>query len=176
MVRKEEWDILKERDRILSENARILTAENQDLRNNITDVQAEAHRLEHIIIPDLQCQITTLQTDNAGLRRSLDNATEHAEKHHREVERLEKENKNLREENVDLRSRIRSLNKQLDGSASRRVSELLREVDFLKGEIRHWKCKFEDIDRLYCEIRDKLESRTQRLEAYEEILKRRRII
>lgn len=169
-ISKEEWTILKERDRILTDNNKILTNDNNDLRASLADAQAEAHRLGHVVVPDLQCQIATLVADNAGLRRSLDAATEHAEKHHREadrlqgkVDRLEKEAKDARDEIADLRCRLKALTKQLDGNCNRRLAEMAKELDYWRDQARSWKCRFED----------KLEFRTQRVGTYDDILKRR---
>ena len=176
LIRKDEWDILKERDRILTDNNKILTTENQDLRAALADSQAEAHRLAHMVVPDLQCQVAALQSDNAGLRRSLDTAAEHAEKHHREVDRLqtrveklEREGRDLRDVNADLRSRIKALKDQLDGSCNRRIADLTREVHYWKDQTRHWKCRFED-------LADRLEFRTQRVDPFDDILKRRTVV
>lgn len=182
-VSVEEWNVLKERERILDEQNRSLIDENKSLRASLAAAQAEVHRLEHCVIPELQSQNNTLYADNQSLRRSIDNAAEQAAKHNAEMERmqskvdkLQKENKEGKEENCDLRSRIRSLMKQLDRSCNQPLSDLAREVAHWKEEARYWKSKFEDLERRHCEVLDVLEMRTERMEAYEEILKRRRII
>lgn len=179
MVRIEDWKILKDRDRILSDNNQALgdsnkslITENQDLRTSISAVQAEAHRLEHAVIPDLQCQIASLQADNQSLRRSVDNAADQASKHNKEldklqcrIDKLEKENKEFRDDNHDLRTRVRALLRQLDQSCNRRMSDLVREVDYWKDEGKYWKSK-------YYEIIDDMDIRTERMKSYEEILRR----
>lgn len=172
----EEWNILKERERVLYD-------ENKTLRSSLSAAQAETQRLEQCVIPDLQAQNNALYADNQSLRRSIDNATDQAAKRNAEMERLqekvdklEKENKETKDENEDLRVRNRHLRNLLDQGCNRRVPDLPRELEDLRDRVRHWKYKFEDLDRHFCEMRDTLKIRTERMEAYEEILKRRRII
>lgn len=182
-VSVEEWNILKERERCLDEQNRSLVDENKALRTSLSAAQADVHRLEHCVVPELQARNDALYADNQSLRRSIDNATEQAARHHAEMEKLrcrndklEKEAKDAREEACDLRDRIRHLTKQLDQSCNRRVAELARDVARWKEETRYWKSKFEDLERRHCEMLDTLEMRTERMEAYEELLKRRCII
>lgn len=179
----EEWNILKERERVLDEQNRSLVGENKTLSASLSAAQAEIHRLENCVIAELQTQNNTLYADNQSLRRSIDNATEQAAKQCAEIEKLqckvdklEKENKETKDENCDLRSRIRSLSRQLDQSCNRRLSDLGRELEHWKNEARCWKLRFEGVDRRLCEALDMLEMRTERMKSYEEILKRRGII
>ncbi|KAG9256410.1 uncharacterized protein F5Z01DRAFT_509387 [Emericellopsis atlantica] len=182
-VSKEEWNTLKLRERSLEEQNCALADENKALRASLAASQAETQRLEQCVIPDLQAANAALLADNDSLRRSIDNAADHASKHAGEVaklqckvDKLERELKESKEETCDLRSRIRNLTRQLDGSCSRRVSELLKELSYWKHETRFWKDKWEDLNRRHHEMLDTLESRTERMESYEEILRRRRIV
>lgn len=182
-VSVEEWNILKERERILDEQNRALADENKSLRDNLSAAQAEVHRLEHCVIPDLQAQNNILYADNQSLRRSIDNAAEQAAKHHADMDKLqckadklEKENKEVKDENCDLRQRIRALSKQLDQSYNRRVADLAHELAHFKEEAQYWKARFENVKCRLCEALDTLDIRTERMRAYEEILKRRGIM
>lgn len=168
-VSREEWNVLKERERLLDENNKALLEENKCLRGNVAAVQEEVTRLQHCVVPELQGRNDTLFAENVSLRRSVDTAAAHASKHHVELERLqckidklERDYKKVDEENCDLRSRIRNLTRQLDQSCNRRVQELLKDV-------RYWKDKLADVQEV-------LDLRTRRMEAYEDILRRRGII
>lgn len=161
--------MLKERERLLDENNKVLLEENRCLRDNVAAVQEEVTRLTHCVVPELQARNDTLFAENASLRRSVDAAADHASKHHIELDRLqckidklEKDSKKAEEENCDLRSRVRNLTRQLDQSCNRRVQDLMREM-------RYWKNKAADLEEV-------LDLRTRRMKAYEDILKGRGII
>lgn len=161
-VSREEWNVLKERERLLDENNKALLEENKCLRGNMAAVQEEVTRLQHCVVPELQARNDSLFAENASLRKSIDTAAGHASKHHIELDRLQCKVDSVEKENCDLRTRIRNLTRQLDSSRDRRVQELYKEV-------RYWKDKFADIQEV-------LDLRTRRMEAYEDILRRRGII
>jgi chromosome segregation ATPase len=181
-VSVEEWNLLKERERILDVNNQALIAENNTLRSSLSSAQSDVHRLEQVEIPALQAQINTLAADNDALRRSNDNAADLAARHHAEeeklnckIEKLQKQNRESQDEVSELRVKVRSLTRQLEDSCGRRIGDfpLIKE---LREEIQSWKCKFDDLHRDYKHILGILDTRTERMHAYEEILKRRHII
>lgn len=181
-VTRDEWKSLLERERVLEESNIGLATENHSLKSNLAAAQADANRLS-ALVPQLQTQISALYADNESLRRSIDNAGEHSARHYREVERLEhkvdkleKEKKDVKDENADLRVRLRALSRQLDEGFNRRVDDLVRDVDYWKAQCRSWKSKFDDLRHRHDVILTTLEARTEKMDAYEEILKRRRII
>lgn len=172
-----------ERERVLAETNKVLVAESIAIKGQLSAAHAEAHNLCHVVVPQLQAQIATLVADNESLRRTLDNAGNNSSKHCREedrlrhkAERMEKENKALKEDNSDLRTRVACLSRQLEQSSSRRLADLVRDVDYWKEQTRFWKGKFEDTKRRHDDACGTLEIRTEKMRAYEEILKRRRII
>lgn len=183
----DEWNTLKERERVLDENNKTLVAENKSLRSSLSASQAEAHRLEHVVLVQVQSQLSVVYDDNQGLRKSLDKAAESVAKHHAEAERLqdknekmEKDLKDARDEISDLKSKIRHLTKDIDDRVCRicrGVTEIRKDVDYWRGQSRdHWKAKWEDLKRRHDQLIELLDSRTERMKAYEEILKRRSII
>jgi FtsZ-binding cell division protein ZapB len=102
-------------------------------------------------------------------------AASSSSKHHREEERLrykvakvEADNLALREENAALREKNRSLSRQIDQSFSRRVSELVAEVDTWKYHYRHWRARYEELLKRYNDIYDLMETRTKKMKGYEE--------
>ena len=182
-VGRDEWNRLAERERCLDEANKSLVAEVSALKASLSAAQAEAHHLCHVVVPQLQGQINVLLADNDALRRSLDNAGNSSSKHCHELDRLkgiiaalEKEKCALAADNAGLKDKIKSLAKQLEQACGRRVSDLLADIDYWKDQVRYWKCKFEDTRRRHDDTCGMLEIRTEKMRAYEEILRRRRII
>ena len=186
-VSVEEWNTLKERERVLDENNKALVTENEGLRASLSATQAEAHRLEHVVLPQVQNQLSVMCDDNASLRKSLDKAVDNVAKHHAENEKLREKNERLekdlretRNENIDLKARVRHLTREIEDRVCRicrGVTEIRKDVDYWRGQSRdHWKAKWEDLKCRHDQLIELLDSRTERMKAYEEILKRRCII
>lgn len=182
-VGREEWNRLVERERCLDETNKSLVCEVSALKASLSTAQAEAHHLCHVVVPQLQGQINVLCADNDALRRSVDNAGQNSSRHCREEERLkqtidklEKDKDDLKKENADLREKVKCLSRQVEQGCGRRLSDLLRDVDYWKDQCRYWKSKFEDMRQRHDDTCGILEIRTKKMRAYEEILKRRRII
>lgn len=174
-VTREEWNSLVERGRALEESNIALASDNRGLKT-------ELDRL-NCLVPQLQNQNAALYAENESLRRSVQNAGDHSARYSREVERLEikvdkleKEKRDIKDENSDLRVRVKSLSKQLDDSFNRRVTDLVREVDYWKDQYRMWRSKHDDLGRRHDVILLTLDTRTDKMKAYEDILKRHRII
>ncbi|KAL7926562.1 hypothetical protein ACQKWADRAFT_143262 [Trichoderma austrokoningii] len=171
-VSLDEWNSLVEKERKLEEVNKSVVDENNRLK---TTSQADAKRLAVVVVPNLEKQIASLSIENEALRRSIDKTGDSSSKHHREEERLryrvaksEADNLELREENAGLREKNRSLSRQMDQSFSRRVSELIAEVDTYKYHFRHWRARYEELLKRYNDIYDLMESRTKKMKAYEE--------
>lgn len=182
-VSVDEWNHLKERERCLEETNKSLVAEVSALKAGLTAAQGEAHHLCHVVVPQLQQQIHLLTVDNEALRKSLDNASHNEGKHCRDeeklrqtIDKLDKEKKELKEENHCLKDKIKHLQRQIESGVGRRSSELLREIDYWRDQYRYWKDKYEHAKRNHDDVCVTLEVRTEKMRAYEEILKRRRII
>jgi chromosome segregation ATPase len=182
-VSVDEWNHLKERERCLDETNKSLIAEVSALKAGLAAAQGEAHHLCHVVVPQLQHQVHLLSADNDALRKSLDNAAQNEGKHCREeeklketIDKLEKEKKELKDENHTLKDKIKSLQRQVESGCSRRMTELIREVDYWRDQYRYWKDKYEDAKRSHDDICVTLDIRTEKMRAYEDILKRRRII
>ncbi|KAG5971340.1 hypothetical protein E4U55_001245 [Claviceps digitariae] len=195
-VRVDDWNHLKERERHLQEANSHLATEVSTLKANLAAVQAEAHNLSQVVVPQLHSQIGILTTDNEALRKSLDNAGNNEGKHCREeeklkqtIDKLDKEKKELKDENATLKDKLKTLQRQTerggcDGRCSRSRSRsrsrssdlLLDEIEHWRNLYRHWKDKHDDAKRLHDDVCATLEIRTEKMRAYEEILKRRRII
>ena len=168
-VDRAEWEALKERERTLAESNKSFAVENNSLKANLSSAQQEIHRLVHGIIPQLQSQVAA--------------AGEQAQRHYREAEsqrqragRLDRENKELRAETADLRMRVQELRRQLDGSTSRRVTDLLKDVEYWKDQFRRMKSKNDAAWRQYDELVATLRIKSDKLAAYEDILRRRGLI
>ena len=182
-VSREEWKRLVERERCLDETNKSLVCEVSALKASLSTAQAEAHHLCHIVVPQLQGQINVLCADNDALRRSIDNAGQNSSRYCREEERLkemidklEKEKNDIKKEATDLREKVKCLARQVEQGCGRRLSELLRDMAYWKDQCRYWKLKFEDSRQRHDDTCGMLEIRTEKMRAYEEILKRRRII
>lgn len=182
-VNRAEWNALVERERKLGETNTGLVAENTAMKANLSAVQAEAHQLQTVVMPQLQSQIGVLVADNESLRRSIDNAGQHSSTHfieeerlRQKIDRLERDNKDAKEENCTLRNRVATLSRQLEQGCNRRATDLLREVDYWKDQCKFWKGRFEDTKKRHDDTCGMLDIRTEKMQAYEEILKRRRII
>ncbi|KAH7320962.1 hypothetical protein B0I35DRAFT_428236 [Stachybotrys elegans] len=182
-VTQEEWNAMVERERELQKSNKGLENENDTLKAALLTSQADIHRLNNHVVPRLQDQVASLFAENQSLRRSIDNVGDRNYKHHREVDRLnlkieklETENKLTRDENEDLRVRIKALSKQLDQGFNRRINELIQELDHWKEHFRHIKERYDYLKQQHEKLLDALEARTRKMEAYEDILKRRGII
>lgn len=182
-VKRDVWDRMKERERCLEDINKSLIAEVNALKSRLSTAEAEAHHLCHVVVPQLQNQVNVLSADNEALRRSLDNACQNECRHGRDeealkqtIEKLEVEKKELKAENCSLKDKIKHLQRQVDAGCGRRTSELIREIDYWKEQYRWWKSKFEDTKQRHDDVCVTLEIRTEKMRAYEEILKRRRII
>ena len=181
-VSREDLDRLKERERTMAEANQVLFSETQSLKTNLASAQVEINRLARIV-PQLESQNSAFYADNQALRRSLEHADDYPTRHRRDPERLqvkvgrlEKENIELKSENSDLSARVRSLSRLVDQNLSRRVSDLLRDLNDWKDKCLSWRARHEDLQLKYDRIQATLESRTERMEAYEDILRRRGFI
>ncbi|KAJ4857615.1 hypothetical protein T069G_08512 [Trichoderma breve] len=182
-VSLEEWNALVDKERKLEEINKSVMDEIDRLKSIASTSQAEAKRLTVVVVPGLEKQIGVLTIENESLRRSIEKTGDSSSKHHREEERLkykivklEADNLELREENAGLREKTRSLSKQLEQSFSRRVSEILGDVDFWKHQYRHWRSRYDELLKRYNDIFDLMETRTKKMKAYEDILRRNDMI
>ncbi|KAG6037674.1 hypothetical protein E4U41_004861 [Claviceps citrina] len=193
-VRVDDWNRIKERARRAEEQNKHLVAELDALKASVATeldalkaglatAQAEAHDLATAVVPQLQSQVTLLTTDNEALRKSLQNASDNEGKHCREeeklkqtVDRLERELKELKDENAGLRVRAKHLQHKVEQGSDRRLTDLLVEIGYWRDLYRHWKGKYDGVKRLHDDVRITLDIRTDKMRAYEEILKRRGII
>ncbi|KAK1239496.1 hypothetical protein MKX07_008984 [Trichoderma sp. CBMAI-0711] len=186
-VSLEEWNALVDKERKLEELNKSVVDEVNRLKATASTAQAEAKRLTVVVVPGLEKQIGVLTIENEALRRSIektvgDNSSS-SKHHHREEERLrfkitklEADNLELREENAGLREKNRSLSRTLEQSFSRRVSELLGDVEFWKHQYKHWRSRYEELLKRYNDIFDLMETRTRKMKAYEDILRRNDMI
>ncbi|KAF7541346.1 hypothetical protein G7Z17_g11987 [Cylindrodendrum hubeiense] len=182
-VSKEEWKALAERNHALEEANQAFSVQNDSLRTTLSVAQAEAHHLNHAVVPQLQEQVAILAADNEALRRSIDSSSGSSTRTHRDiaklrhkVSKLEKENQHVKDENSDLRVRLHELSKQIDQGVSRRVSELTREIEYWTNQRRFWKSKYEELLERYNGMCTILDTKTEKVEVYEDILRRHRII
>ncbi|KAM0251316.1 hypothetical protein ACHAQJ_008210 [Trichoderma viride] len=171
-VSLEEWNALVEKERRLEEINKTVVDECNRLKSTS---QAEAKRLAVVVVPSLEKQVAVLTIENEALRRSVDKTGDSSSKHHREEERLrykvakfEADNLALREENAGLREKNRSLSRQIDQSFSRRVSELVGDVEFWKHQYRHWRARYDELLKRYNDIYDLMETRTKKMKTYQE--------
>ncbi|KAK7419154.1 hypothetical protein QQX98_003493 [Neonectria punicea] len=178
-VSREEWKAIAERTHALEEANQAFGIQNDTLRANLSIAQAEAHRLSHAVVPQLQEQVASLSAENQALRFSLENSTgSHREiaKLRHKVSKLEKENQHAKDENLDLRHRLRELSKQVDQGQHRRVAELTKEVEYWSNQRRFWKTKFEELQERFNGLFSILDAKTEKIEVYEDILRRHRIL
>lgn len=189
-VSRDEWNRLVERERCLAETNRGLTDEVNALRTSLSAAQAEAHHYSHNVVPQLQGQVNALTADNEALRLSVDNAARQSceeERLRQIIDKLEKDKCcleqarcSLERENADLkaetRERIRCPSRPMEPGCGRRLPDLSRDAEYWKDQCRQWRSKFEDTRRRHDDTCGILEIRTEKMRAYEEILKRRRII
>ncbi|KAF4465072.1 intermediate filament domain-containing [Fusarium albosuccineum] len=181
-VSREEWKTLIKQNDLLDEANQAFANQNETLRARLHSAEAETHRLCHVVVPQLKDQIASLAADNECLRRSIDNASgssswshHNAEKLHSKVCMLEKENKSLRDDNGDLRFRLRELGKQIDQNLSRRVADLTKQIEYWTNQSGFWKKKYEELRERHIGLITVVESKTEKIEVYEDILKRRRV-
>ncbi|TDZ74710.1 hypothetical protein CTRI78_v000651 [Colletotrichum trifolii] len=165
---RDEWNDLVTRERKLREVNECLIRDNNTLKCNFQEAEAEARRLAGIL-PLLQTENKALRDENAALRCSLENAGGSAGKYHREVERL--------------RGRLHRLERERDGLIAR-IKELSRHyvsdrVGDLKRTIIIWQRRFEALDdhnkRLRRDIdsqRCVIQEQAGRIRLYERVLRR----
>lgn len=170
-ISQEELDKILERERQLREANETLTRENNNLKTNLQNADAEARRLQGWIGP-LQEQNQALVAENKSLRRSIDNAGEHSLQHHREAEKLRHKIHKLERDNGELSARVRELSRRVQDVVSDRIAELLDAVDA-------WKRKFESSEDRFMRLRRDYEDQaaiviehSDRVTVYERILRR----
>ncbi|UPK98092.1 hypothetical protein LCI18_009027 [Fusarium solani-melongenae] len=181
-VSREEWKTLVKQNQQLEEANQDFAAQNETLRVRLHNAEAETHRLCHVVIPQLRDQVEHLTAENECLRRSIDNSCDSTSRSHRELDnlrakvcRLEKENKTLKDENGDLRYRVCQLSKQIDQSLSRRVADLTKQIEYWTNQSGFWKKTYEELRERHIGLITVVESKTEKIEVYEDILKRRRV-
>ena len=166
-----------ERERTLESANKNLNCEVGKLKNSLSAAEAEVHRLGRVVVPQLECQISTLTAENQELRRALEcnsgNWSKHhaaeLEKLHRRIECLEKENKDLRCDKSHLGKRIEDLLRQLGDRCNRSVNHLI-------DDIAHWKDKFFDMQDRRNSVSDLLDTQEVKLRKYEDMLRRNGLI
>ncbi|KAM0559456.1 hypothetical protein ACHAPJ_004486 [Fusarium lateritium] len=182
-VSREEWRTLVRQNELLDEANQAYAMQNETLRSRLHSADAENHRLCHVVIPSLNDQIASLSRDNECLRRA---AEKHCDPphlgHHHDIEKLrsklcklEKENKTLRDDNGDLRFRLRELSKQIDQNLSRRVADLTKQIEYWTNQSGFWKKKYDELRERHLGLITIVESKTEKMEVYDDILKRRRV-
>ncbi|CEJ91598.1 hypothetical protein VHEMI07300 [[Torrubiella] hemipterigena] len=182
-LRREEWIRLVEAERTLQATNHRLVCEVNGLKESLTTARADLHQFGSVVVPKLECQIAALKAENEGLQKSVENATcqLHAsyklvESLETKIEHLEKDSKTLKCQNDDLKHRVKELSRQLSESCSRRVSDLAREVEHWKERMCYWKNQYDDLYQRYNEMCHTLRLRTEKMLAYEEILRRHHYI
>jgi chromosome segregation ATPase len=176
-VGREDWKRMVERERTLESANKSLNCEIGKLKSSLSAAEAELHRLGRVVVPQLECQISTLTAENQELRRALDcnsgNWSKHhaaeLEKLHRQIECLEKENKDLRCDKSHLGKRIEDLLRQLGDRCNRSVNHLI-------DDIAHWKDKFFDMQDRRNSLSDLLDTQEMKLRKYEDLLRRNGLI
>lgn len=191
-VSVDEWNMIKERERVLDEENRRLTVDGEALRAELTAAQGEVHRLSTCVVRDLEKKNETLSADNDALRQTVDKAADQAAKYQVDLDelreragRLDRENKVIGHTNDELRARIRELERDHDhhhhhhhddddhAPGPGRLLHLLRDVRYWRDEAHRWRAKFEALDKKHANILELLDLRTRRMESYEEMLRRR---
>ncbi|CEI65265.1 hypothetical protein FVEN_g6304 [Fusarium venenatum] len=188
-VSREEWKTLIRQNELLDEANQAYAVQNETLRSRLHASEAETHRLCHVVIPSLNDQVAKLSRENECLRRAAEKPCDPpvhilpiSTHHHSELERLrekvcklEKENKALRDDNGDLRFRLRELSKQVDQSLSRRVADLTKQIEYWTNQSGFWKKKYDDLRERHLGLITIVESKTEKTEYYDDVLKRRRV-
>ncbi|KAL7799797.1 hypothetical protein V8C37DRAFT_92530 [Trichoderma ceciliae] len=182
-VSLDEWNALVDKERKLEEINKSVVDECNRLKSTASTSLAEAKRLAIVVIPGLEKQVGVLTIENEALRRGIEKTGDSSSRHHREEERLrykitklEVDNLELREDNAGLREKNRSLSRQIDQSFSRRVSELVGDVESWKHQYHHWRSRYNELLKRYNDVFDLLETRTKKMKAYEDILRRNDMI
>jgi chromosome segregation ATPase len=182
-VSREEWRTIIRQSELLDEANQAYAAQNETLRSRLHSSEAETHRLCHVVIPSLNDQIAKLSRDNECLRRDAEKPCDPPVHHHlHDLEKLrsklcklEKENKALRDDNGDLRFRLRELSKQVDQNLSRRVADLTKQIEYWTNQSGFWKKKYDDLRERHLGLITIVESKTEKTEYYDDVLKRRRV-
>lgn len=188
-VSREEWRTLVRQNELLDEANQAYATQNETLRSRLHASEAETHRLCHVVIPSLNDQVAKLSREIECLRRAAEKPCDppvHTlpipTHHHHELERLrskvcklEKENKILRDDNGDLRFRLRELSKQIDQSLSRRVADLTKQIEYWTCQSGFWKKKYDELRERHLGLITIVESKTEKTEYYDDVLKRRRV-
>ncbi|KAF5019031.1 hypothetical protein F66182_8966 [Fusarium sp. NRRL 66182] len=172
-VSREEWRTLIRQNELLDEANQSFAVQNETLRSRLHSAEAEAHRLCHVVIPSLNDQIASLSRDNECLRRSSNDCD--VEKLQSKLCKLEKENKTLQDDNGDLRFRLRELSKQIDQNLSRRVTDLTKQIEYWTNQSGFWKKKYDELRERHLGLITIVESKREKVEVYEDVLKRRRV-
>ncbi|KAF4444433.1 hypothetical protein FACUT_644 [Fusarium acutatum] len=182
-VSREEWRTLIRQNELLDEANQAYASQNETLRSRLHSSEAETHRLCHVVIPSLNDQIAKLSCENECLRRAAEKPCDppvhtyhfELEKLRAKICRLEKENKTLRDDNGDLRFRVRELSKQIDQSISRRVADLTKQIEYWTNQSGFWKKKYDELRERHLGLITIVESKTEKTEYYDDVLKRRRV-
>lgn len=169
LVGRDEWKRLAERDRCLGDANKSLAASTAGLKASLATAEAKAHHLGHVVVPQLQGQVKVLCADNEALRRSLDKAAAvhgpwrpcgDCERHRQAADAL----------NRDKR--------RLEAQAAKLAAELEQQGDagYWRDEVRCWKARYEDSQRRHDDTCGMLVLRTDKMRAYEELLRRRGLL
>ncbi|KAG5999958.1 hypothetical protein E4U54_001606, partial [Claviceps lovelessii] len=172
----------------LQSQINVLTTDNDALRKSLDNAGSnegkhcrEEEKLQQTI-ERLDKEKKELKDENSGLKDKV-----------KDLQRqMDKEKKETKNENSDLKDKVKDLQRQMEhmeqtrcnGRCSRsRSHSRSRSSDLLLDEIEHWrklyriwKDKHDEAKRLHDDVCVTLEIRTEKMRAYEEILKRRRII
>ncbi|CRK34031.1 hypothetical protein BN1708_016307 [Verticillium longisporum] len=174
-VSREDWKALVERERCLRDANDVLTRDNYTLKCTLQATDGELRRYQ-AWVPQLQDRIQCLAADNAALKRSLDSAGGHSEKHYREIERL-------KQRLLKADREIGGLNDRLKDMLRRAGHGVQDRIDDLTGIIHDWKRKFEVVDEHNIRLRRDLDNRNsviseqfERIDAYERIMRRHGLV
>ncbi|KAG7114110.1 hypothetical protein HYQ44_008812 [Verticillium longisporum] len=174
-VSREDWKALVERERCLRDANDVLTHDNYTLKCTLQATDGELRRYQ-AWVPQLQDRIQCLAADNAALKRSLDSAGGHSEKHYREIERL-------KQRLLKADREIGGLNDRLKDMLRRAGHGVQDRIDDLTGIIHDWKRKFEVVDEHNIRLRRDLDNRNsviseqcERIDAYERIMRRHGLV
>lgn len=163
----------------LEKQVGVLTTDNEALRKSLEDACnsegrhcREEDKLKQTV-ERLEKEKKEVTEENGSLKEENRSLKDEDRSLKDEDRSLKEENRSLKEEYFSLKDKMKLLQRQGRGRCS---LELLREIDYWYDQYRYWKGKYDDAKRVHDDVCVTLEIRTEKMRAYEEILKRRRII
>ncbi|PHH66418.1 hypothetical protein CDD81_7473 [Ophiocordyceps australis] len=125
---------------------------------------------------ELRREVERLQRQNKELQDATPDPDKDSINLDEEREDLRRGIAELRGENASLKSRLMALSRQAGDSCGRRLTNMLGDMEYWKEQCKYWKAKFENEALRYQDTKGMLEIRTDKMKAYEELLKGRKLI